>query len=75
MGAALPRDCQEAKCGWWTGNECAITSLGRSVSLLAGLKQNIPEAHVEAEQWRICPQCGNRNTPVSKFCVKCGKGL
>jgi hypothetical protein len=24
MGKGLPRDCQEAKCAWWTGTDCAV---------------------------------------------------
>ena len=24
MGKGLPRDCQEKKCSWWTGSECAV---------------------------------------------------
>ena len=75
MGAALPRDCQEDKCGWWNDSECAIVSLARGTSLLIGAKQGISGSRVEDEQWKICPQCGSRNTSKFKFCVKCGKAL
>jgi len=29
MGKGLPRDCQEEKCAWWSGTECAVLSIAK----------------------------------------------
>jgi CBS domain-containing protein len=34
--------CQENKCMWWTGEDCAVTNLGRQFSL-----EQMPEATIE----------------------------
>jgi hypothetical protein len=31
MGKGLPRDCQEEKCEWWTGMECAVLAIAKNL--------------------------------------------
>jgi len=31
-GSAIPKDCIEDKCAWWTGKECSIMSIGKRLS-------------------------------------------
>ena len=31
MGKGLPRGCQEDKCAWWTGTECAILTIAENL--------------------------------------------
>ncbi len=30
-GKAVPRDCVEDKCAWWTGKECVVMAVARKL--------------------------------------------
>ena len=30
-GKAVPRDCVEDKCAWWTGKECVVMAIARKL--------------------------------------------
>jgi len=31
VGKGVPRDCQEDKCAWWTGTECAVLRIAEDL--------------------------------------------
>jgi hypothetical protein len=30
-GMGVPRDCQQDKCEWWTGTECAVSTIAKAL--------------------------------------------
>ena len=67
--------------GWVQGSEMAATYVhlsGRDVDnallKLQGLVQT-EETKSEKLNVRVCPRCKDHNSPVSKFCTKCGLPL